>query len=549
MQPTKVHIINLLYLLMKKFFTLKTLALVAGMLLAGTTASEAKLVKPSGGSTSGNLVVSKVFYAGSTRLNGATPKNYMLHLYIELYNNSADTLNVQGVYIALANSDNGDAAWTATAMAEAHKDSAVVKQIFQISPDAEYRLDPGQSIVVTNSALDHSQIAEGNVDLSAADFEVKSQNKNYIDYHNDAVPELKVVSSYGTIDFINFMNPGPMGIALLASDTKIDQCPKTFGKGKTSGNEYTIVPLFKTIDCVDIVKQKTPSADDKRFATSYDAGFCVTDSIGTFNGQAVVRKTAFVASDGRVVLFDTNNSSVDFEATNDLIPRFYSKQISGITESSITIPESGYVAVNIEKPFYAPRNVYFTYVNVSNNASTTDMGYYNFPGDSLLLIKGPWIAVGQPGTYPLYLSESQGIMKTRSSGMTWCEEDTKTLTGSQASRMIYKFQNEKGSVGFKRVPAVDGKYNTATFSDGDRLYYAITTDIAKKIAAANGATSDADLDFIQWHGITPDQIVAGINEVKAVSSVQQGIYNLQGQKLTRLQKGINIVNGRKVVIK
>ena len=534
---------------MKKFFTLKTLALVAGMLLAGTTASEAKLVKPSGGSTSGNLVVSKVFYAGSTRLNGATPKNYMLHLYIELYNNSADTLNVQGVYIALANSDNGDAAWTATAMAEAHKDSAVVKQIFQISPDAEYRLDPGQSIVVTNSALDHSQIAEGNVDLSAADFEVKSQNKNYIDYHNDAVSELKVVSSYGTIDFINFMNPGPMGIALLASDTKIDQCPKTFGKGKTSGNEYTIVPLFKTIDCVDIVKQKTPSADDKRFATSYDAGFCVTDSIGTFNGQAVVRKTAFVASDGRVVLFDTNNSSVDFEATNDLIPRSYSKQISGITESSITIPESGYVAVNIEKPFYAPRNVYFTYVNVSNNASTTDMGYYNFPGDSLLLIKGPWIAVGQPGTYPLYLSESQGIMKTRSSGMTWCEEDTKTLTGSQASRMIYKFQNEKGSVGFKRVPAVDGKYNTATFSDGDRLYYAITTDIAKKIAAANGATSDADLDFIQWHGITPDQIVAGINEVKAVSSVQQGIYNLQGQKLTRLQKGINIVNGRKVVIK
>ena len=115
--------------------------------------------------------------------------------------------------------------------------------------------------------------------------------------------------------------------------------------------------------------------------------------------------------------------------------------------------------------------------------------------------------------------------------------------------MIYKFQNEKGNVGFKRVPAVDGKYNTATFSDGDRLYYAITTDIAKKIAAANGATDDTNLDFIQWHGITPEQILAGINEVKVASSVQQGIYNLQGQKLTRLQKGINIVNGRKVVIR
>ena len=275
----------------------------------------------------------------------------------------------------------------------------------------------------------------------------------------------------------------------------------------------------------------------------------MTDSTGTFSGQAVVRKTAFVTNDGRTVLFDTNNSSVDFEATNDLTIRSYSQQFSGITESTITIPESGYVAVNIEKPFYASRDVYFTYVNVTNNASTTDMGYYNFPGDSILLIKGPWIACGQPGTYPLYLSDSQGIMKTRSSGMTWSEEDSKTLTGSQASRMIYKFQNEKGNVGFKRVPAVDGKYNTATFSDGDRLYYAITTDIAKKIAAANGATDDTNLDFIQWHGITPEQILAGINEVKVASSVQQGIYNLQGQKLTRLQKGINIVNGRKVVIR
>ena len=530
---------------MKQFSTLKTLILAAGMLLLGTTSSMGKAEKPS----SGNIVISKVFYSGSTRLNGATPKNYLLNLYVELYNNSATEVELQGLYVAFANSDGTTNAWTAADMTAENGMSgkAVVKQIFQISPDASYVVQPGQSVVITNCAIDHSEIAEGNVDLSTADFEVKSQNKSYKDFHNDAVPELKVVATFGTSDYINFLNPGPCGIVLLQADT--DLSTKTFPKGKDSGNEYTVVPMYKSVDCVDIVKQKTPSADDKRFTTSYDAGFCVTDSTGTFSGQAVVRKTAFVTNDGRTVLFDTNNSSVDFEATNDLTIRSYSQQFSGITESTITIPESGYVAVNIEKPFYASRDVYFTYVNVTNNASTTDMGYYNFPGDSILLIKGPWIACGQPGTYPLYLSDSQGIMKTRSSGMTWSEEDSKTLTGSQASRMIYKFQNEKGNVGFKRVPAVDGKYNTATFSDGDRLYYAITTDIAKKIAAANGATDDTNLDFIQWHGITPEQILAGINEVKVASSVQQGIYNLQGQKLTRLQKGINIVNGRKVVIR
>jgi hypothetical protein len=491
-----------------KIFTsvLKTLAVAAGMSLAATQA-DAKLVKPSGGSSSGNVVISKVFYAGSIRLNDAKPKNYMNHLYIELYNNSADTLDLKGMYIALGNSDSGAAAWTADAMATEHKDSAVVKQIFQLPTEDELRLDPGQSVVIAQCAIDHSEIAEGNVDLSSADFEVKSQNNAYKELHNDAVPELKVISTFGTTDFINFMNPGPMGIILLAADTNLENCPKTFGKGKTSGNEYTIVPLFKSIDCVDIVKQKTPSADDKRFSTNYDAGFTHTEDPGTFSGQAVVRKTAFVTSDGRTVLYDTNNSSVDFESTTDLSLRSYSRTPVGLTESTITIPESGYLPINIDKPFCGGKDVAFVYVNATNNAATTDMGYYTFPGDSLLLISGPWIAVGQPGEHVLRLSDSQGVMKTRSSGMSWCDEDSKTLTGSQKSRMIYKFQNEKDNVGFKRVEKNDeGLYNTATFSDGDRLYYALTTAIADKIAAANGATGSADLDFIAWHGVTPSDI-------------------------------------------
>ena len=506
-----------------KNFTLKTLALVAGMLLTAQV-SDAKLVKPSGGSTSGNVVISKVFYAGSTRLNGATPKNYINHLYIELYNNSTDTLDLQGMYLAFANTDAGTAGWTAAAMAEEHKDSAVVKQIFQISPDASYRFEPGQSVVIAQCAIDHSEIAEGGVDLSKADFECKSQNKAYKEFHNDDVPELKLISSFGTSDFLNYMNPGPNGVMLLAADTKPGQCPKTFGKGKTSGNEYTIVPLFKSIDCVDIVKQKTPSADDKRFAESYDKGFTCTADPGTFNGQAVVRKTAYVCSDGRVVLYDTNNSSVDFETTDDLSLRTYSKEVKGLDETmQITIPESGYLAINPTKPFCASKELQFVYLNVSNNAATTDMGYYTYPGDSILLIAGTWIAVGQPGTYMLKLSESQGVQRTRSSGMSWADEDTKSV--SQTNRSFYKFVNDKGNIGFKRVPAVDGKYNQATFTDADtRIYYVISDAIADKIAAANGAVNHNDLEFIQWHGAQPTaaayEVVA--NSVAEFNAVENG---------------------------
>ena len=518
---------------MKKSTSLKTLALAAGMMLAlPPMNSQAKLVKPSGGSTSANLVISKVFSVGSTRLNGATPKNYLAHLYVQLYNNSADTLDIAGMYLAFANSDSKANAWTAAAMAEEHKDSAVVKQIFQVPAENPYRVDPGQSIVIANCAIDHSTIAEGGVDLSGADFEVKSTNKAY-DFHNPDVPELKVISSFGTADFINMLNPGPTGIMLLAADTKLENCPKTFAKGKTSGNEYTIVPLYKSIDCVDIVMQKTPSADDKRFADAYDAGFTCTADPGTFTGLAVVRKTAFVTGDGRTVLFDTNNSSVDFESTDDLSLRTYSSTPKGLDQTmSITIPESGYVAINPSKPFCASKDLTFVYLNVTNNAATTDMTYYTYPGDSLLLIGGPWIAVGQPGNYLLHLSESQGVMRTRSSGMTWCNEDSKELTGSQATRMIYKFTNEQGKVGFQRVPAVDDKYNVATFSDGDRLYYAITTAIADKIAAANGATDNTNLDFIQWHGALPvesyELTVSTLADFNAVESGKTVRLNLDG---------------------
>ena len=236
------------------------MALAASALLLCATGADAKAKKPSGGSVTGDIVISKVFYSGSIRLNDATPKNYMFHQYVELYNNSADTLDVSGLYLAFPNSDSATNAWTAEEMQTAHKDSIVVKQIFQIPAEPTCLLDPGKSLVITNCAVDHSEIAVGNVNLSSADFEVKSTNKSYVELHNDAVPALSLIySPTAALDFMNILNPGPSGVILLAADTKIDDCPLTYAKGKTTGNQYKIVPAFKTIDCVDIVKQKMGS--------------------------------------------------------------------------------------------------------------------------------------------------------------------------------------------------------------------------------------------------------------------------------------------------
>ena len=293
----------------------KTITMTRGQ--AGTNLFITKLtITREGGSETpslnGKLVIGKVFYAGSIRLNGATPKNYMKHLYIELYNNSAETVDVAGLYIAMANSDVAANAWTATDMAAEHPDSAVVKQIFQIPAGAPVLVEAGKSVVITNCAIDHSE----------------------------SVPELTIVKTFGTTDFINFLNPGPDGIVLLPADTDIAGCPETFAKGKDKGNIYYIVPLKNSIDCVDIVKQKTPSADDKRFAEAYDAGFTCTTDPGTFTCQAVARKVASVEGD-RKVLKDTNNSSDDFEVLSNVEPRVYGEGVvTGIQTISTKTVES-----------------------------------------------------------------------------------------------------------------------------------------------------------------------------------------------------------------
>ena len=55
------------------------------------------------------------------------------------------------------------------------------------------------------------------------------------------------------------------------------------------------------------------------------------------------------------------------------------------------------------------------------------------------------------------------------------------------------------------------------------------------------------------HGIVvrnEDGTYTGINEVEASEATQPvAIYNLAGQRLNKMQKGINIINGKKVLVK
>ena len=529
---------------------MKMFALAAGMMLA-TNINAQTAKKPS----SGDLVISKVFHAASKKAGGSG--NYLFGQFIEIYNNSENVMDVTGLYLALIESEGTSSSYTLADL-EANEDAKAVvgskmvaKQIFQIPTDKTYTLDPGKAIVICNSAIDHTALAVTGHDLSAADFEVKTTAANYT--HNDAVPAMtQIYTMTASLTQMNLMQTGPASVVLLKNDTRGFDLENTiYGRGKTTGNKFVLVNPYYAIDAVEIVKDNG-DATLKRISDTYDKGFTSTTA---YTGGVTYRKTAFVLPDGRKVLYDTNNSSVDFAASTAIQPRAYDEEIAGVSEGlEFTIPATGYGVIKPEKPFFGPAGVKFVYASLNQN--NVDVVYNEYFGNEILLAESSetsrYVVVGNPGTYKLSYSEAQAVKKVPSNGFSWCADDSKELTGSQASRSIYKFVNTTEKVGFQRVPAKEGKYNYAEFSGDDRLYVVLTENMVNKFWEANHASSAANFDWIEWHGTTPAEVAAGIGNAPRIENGEEwnnAVYDLQGRRVSQPTRGLYIVNGKKIIVK
>jgi hypothetical protein len=547
-------------MIMKIFNKIKMLALVAGMMMT-SNANAQEVKKPD----SGSILISKVYYAGG-KVNGS---NYQLDLYVELYNNTADIVDVSGMYLGLLESDAAASAYTAEAVEadeslSSFKGKAVLKQIFQLpgSTDAPFTLEPGKSILVCSSAIAH----DGGKDLSGAEVEVKTTNSKYA--HSETAQEAKLIYTYAaTVDFMNLNPAGPASMVLLknnASAIKAADEDLVFARGKDKGSKYALANLYYCVDAVDILannKTKGIDATTKRFSTTgtYDTGYTSTTTGGTYVGETLYRKTAFITKDGRKVLYDTNNSSVDFQCSATVLPREYDEEVQGMTEVEITIPETGYLVFRPEKNVCAGDDVTFSYL--TGNKKNSDLTYNEFKGSEELLAASNFIVVGRPGTHKVLYSEAQPTKKIPTNMLTWSEEDSKELTGSQATRSIYKWVNTAEKVGLQRVPATaEGKYNYATFSGEDRLYITLTADMVNAFYAANGADSAENFEFIVWHGSQPaavedikgdvngDELVNGTDIQAVINFIVAGEYDAKADvnedgkvNGTDIQEIINII--------
>lgn len=269
-----------------------------------------------------DIIIGKIYYAGSKDNNN---RSYMPGKYIELYNQSDKAVDISGLYIGLIEAESTQA-FTLENLHEAYADSVVLaKQIFRIPVNEPFMVQPGGTILIVNSAADHRNNNDMENDLSDADFEAKDATGKT--QNNPDVPALELVyTMYPSVSNMNLVQSGPCSVVIFRTDDDIATWPLTYPYGKTTGNQWKLLPKRHIIDGVEVLRNKNTGIDvsTKRLYADIDAGYTNIEAISGYTGEVVYRRTSDKrGADGHKILVDTNNSSNDFHVSKTVKPREY----------------------------------------------------------------------------------------------------------------------------------------------------------------------------------------------------------------------------------
>ena len=279
------------------------------------------LTLPLQASIDGDIVISKIASAACKDENN---RPYMAGKYLELYNNADEAVDVAGLYIGLLDSDSPQP-YTLENLQEVYDGAYVlIKQIFRIPTGKPFMLAPGGTVLLTNSAVDHSDVSPLESDLSGADFEAKDASGSYV--NNPAVPALEnAFSRTSGTSIMNLVQGGPCGIVIFRTDEDVTQYGRTYAYGKTAGNQWLLLPVDIILDGVDYMKKWNDGIriGTKRLPAIVDAGYTHINAVNGWTGEVVYRRTESHAADGHAILMDTNNSINDFQVSTTIKPRAY----------------------------------------------------------------------------------------------------------------------------------------------------------------------------------------------------------------------------------
>lgn len=257
------------------------------------------------------LLISKLYYAGT---NDNAGKTYQAAKYIEIYNNSANSVKVDSLYIGVAET-NGAREFDPYVDTE----HIYLKQVFQIPAGSNKVLAPGGSLLLVNSATDHT--ASNDMDLTGADFEAYSTTYAT----TTEVPDLTFVYGTGSkpITYLTLL-PGTNNAWVIFNYPAGETMELVYGPAAKDKNatamlnyRYVKLPVSYVVDAVEALKKNNSATYDytttKRFPVAIDGGYVTVSATNGRSGEVVYRTVARTTADGRIVLTDTNNSANDFK--------------------------------------------------------------------------------------------------------------------------------------------------------------------------------------------------------------------------------------------
>ncbi|HON54054.1 MAG TPA: DUF4876 domain-containing protein [Bacteroidales bacterium] len=264
-------------------------------------------------SKAGNLVLKEVFYCGSKTPSGGS---YFRDQFYEIYNNSETVQNVKGLCIAIINPLTATANLPVWAGEDADK-YVYALQIWQVPTDQDYPLNPGESIIIAQMADNHQKPTlnpNSPVNLITAEFETLVRTSSIIS-DNPAINMTMAFWPSPTPQWLTTVFGGAFVIYFPSQPI----VPANYVTPVGSTTKCYKIPISEVVDALELVGNVN-QMNLKRMPTVLDAGAATVG--GTYNGKSVARKVKETVN-GRVILYDTNNSTNDFEVMDTPMIRRY----------------------------------------------------------------------------------------------------------------------------------------------------------------------------------------------------------------------------------
>ena len=242
------------------------------------------------------LVISEIYACGPPG-SGL----YFHDKYVEIFNQSDSTIYLDGFIIADVWSNPSIGINFINDPAGIHS-----KRIWKFPGNGkDYTIKPQQFIVCAEDAIDHRVNAPASIDLSHADFEFYKDDAPDID--NPNVPNMiKIYSPFTEVDWLIGGRRGALTIVQMDEDSI-----------KTYDNHF-LIPYKNILDGAEYVADLT-DYDYKIMNPRIDAGF--TGGIEFYTGKSMERIA--VLRNGKYILKDDNNSSLDFQVIEHPTPEFH----------------------------------------------------------------------------------------------------------------------------------------------------------------------------------------------------------------------------------